>query len=156
MLACLFTAIACWLLMATAPRTSIGKAMRRALIDKPAARLARFTRGDAAVMVLLMLTAAMVTLVGEGDGIRLLTLAAPDVAIWITTFEVSAYVDILMALAAAASSLRVRGFMTRWLGVFTCRPGAKAHKRAVRSRKTRSTNADNDDDRHWRQTALAA
>ncbi|MDD1451254.1 hypothetical protein NHF48_010140 [Sphingomonas sp. H160509] len=126
------------------------------LIDKPAARLARFTRGDAAVMVLLMLTAAMVTLVGEGDGIRLLTLTAPDVAIWITTFEVSAYVDILMALAAAASSLCVRTFMTRWLGDFTRRPAAKAHKRAIRSRKKRSTNADNDDDRHWRQTALAA
>ena len=156
MLACLFTAITCWLVMATAPQTPIGKALRRVLIDKPAARLARFTRGDAAVMVLLMLTAAMVTLVGEGDGIRLLTLTAPDVAIWITTFELSAYVDILMALAAAASSLRVRTFMTRWISVFTRRPTAKAHKRAIRSRKTRSTNADNDDDRHWRQTALAA
>ncbi len=156
MLACLFTAVACWLVMATAPQTPIGRDMRLVLIDKPAVRLLRFTRGDAAVMVLLMLTAAMVTLVGEGDGIRLLTLAAPDVAIWITTFEISAYVDILMALAAAASSLRVRGFMTRWLGVFTCRPGAKAHQRAIRSRKKRSTVADNDDDRHWRQTALAA
>ncbi|RMB34238.1 hypothetical protein C8J47_1959 [Sphingomonas sp. PP-F2F-G114-C0414] len=156
MLACLFTAVACWLAMATAPQTPIGNAMRRVLIDKPAARLARFTRGDAAVMVLLMLTAAMVTLVGEGDGIRLLTLAAPDVAIWITTFEISAYVDILMALAAAASSLRVRSLMTRWLSVFTRRPGAKAHKRAIRSRKMQSTDADNDDDRHWRQTPLAA
>ena len=156
MLACLFTAITCWLVMATAPQTPIGKALRQALIDRPAARLARCTRGDAAVMFLLMLTAAMVTLVGEGDGIRLLTLAAPDVAIWITTFEVSAYVDILMALAAAASSLRVRTFMTGWISVFTRRPAAKAHKRAIRSRKTRSTNADNDDDRHWRQTALAA
>ncbi len=156
MLACLFTAITCWLVMATVPQTPIGKALRRVLIDKPAARLARFTRGDAAVMVLLMLTAAMVTLVGEGDGIRLLTLAAPDVAIWITTFEVSAYVDILMALAAAASSLRVRTFMTGWISVFTRRSTAKTHKRAIRSRKKRSTVADNDDDRHWCQTALAA
>ena len=156
MLACLFTAVACWLVMATAPQTPIGRAMRHVLIDKPAARLLRFTRGDAAVMFLLMIAAAMVTLVGEGDGIRLLTLAAPDVAIWITTFEISAYVDILMALAAAASSLRVRGFMTRWLSIFTRRPAAKAHKRAIRSRKTRSTNADNDDDRHWRQIAVAA
>ncbi len=156
MLACLFTAIACWLVMATAPRTPIGKALRRVLIDNPAARLARFTKGDAAVMVLLMLTAAMVTLVGEGDGIRLLTLAAPDVAIWITTFEVSAYVDILMAVAAAASSLRVRSFMTRRLSVFTRRPVAQKHKRAIRSRKKRLTNADNDVDRHWYDAAVAA
>ena len=156
MLACLFTAIACWLVMATASQTPIGKALRRVLINKPAARLARFTRGDAAVVVLLMIAAAMVTLVGEGDGIRLLTLAAPDVAVWITTFEVSAYLDVVMALAAAASSLRVRGAMARYLSIFARRPAAKAHRRANRSRKTRPTIADNDDDRHWHGIAFAA
>lgn len=130
--------------------------MHRILVDKPATRLARFTRGDAAVMVLLMIAAAMVTLVGEGDGIRLLTLAAPDVAVWITTFEISAYLDIVMALAAAASSLRVRDAMAGYLGIFARRPAAKAHKRANRSRKTRTTVADNDDDRHWRGVAVAA
>lgn len=148
MLACCFTMIACWLVMVAAPETAIGKAMRRILIDRPAARLTRFSRGDAAVMFLLMMAAAMVTLVGEGDGIRLLTLAAPDVAIWITTFEVSAYLDIVMALAATVSSLRVRGVLARYLGVFGRRPVAKAHKRAIRSRKARPAAADNDDDRH--------
>lgn len=154
MLACIFTAIVYWLVMATAPQTSIGKALRRMLIDRPAERLLRFSRGDAAVMFLLMIAAAMVTLVGEGDGIRLLTLAAPDVAIWITTFEVSAYLDIVMALAATVSSLRVRGVLARYMGVFGRRPAAKAHKRAIRSRKARPTIADNDDDRHW--SAVAA
>lgn len=146
--ACLLTAIACWLVMATAPQTPIGRAMLRILVDKPATRLARLTRGDAAVMVLLMMAAMMVTLVGEGDGIRLLTLAAPDVAIWITTFEVSAYLDIVVALAAAASSLRARGAMARYLSVLTKRPAAKAKKRAIRSRKAQPTGADNDDDRY--------
>jgi hypothetical protein len=145
MLACLFTTIACWLVMIAAPETAIGKAMRRMLIDRPAARLTRFSRGDAAVMV---------TLVGEGDGVRLLTLAAPDVAIWITTFEVSAYLDIVMALAATVSSLRVRGVLARYLGVLGRRPAAKARKRATRSRKARPAAADNDDDRH--QPAIAA
>lgn len=156
MLACLFTAIACWLVMATAPQTPIGKAMGHILVEKPAARLLRFTRGDAAVMVLLMMAVMMVTLVGEGDGIRLLTLAAPDVAIWITTFEISAYLDIVIALAAAVSGHRVRGAMARYLGVFARRPAAGARKRAIRFHKTRSTVADNDDDGHWHAAALAA
>jgi len=154
MLACLFTTIACWLVMIAAPETAIGKAMRRMLIDRPAARLTRFSRGDAAVMFLLLMAAAMVTLVGEGDGVRLLTLAAPDVAIWITTFEVSAYLDIVMALAATVSSLRVRGVLARYLGVLGRRPAAKARKRATRSRKARPAAADNDDDRH--RPAIAA
>lgn len=154
MLACLFTAMACWLVMVAAPQTPIGKAMRRIAIERPAARLSRFTRGDAAVMFLLMMAAGMVTLVGEGDGIRLLTLAAPDVAIWITTFEVSAYLDIVMALAATVSSLRIRGVMGRYLGVFGRHPAAKARQRAIRSRRVRPTAADNDDDRHW--LAIAA
>ncbi|BCA62434.1 hypothetical protein HMP09_1668 [Sphingomonas sp. HMP9] len=156
MLACLFTAIACWLIMLAAPQTPIGRAMRYMLVAEPATRLSRFTRGDAAVIVLLMIAAAMVTLVGEGDGIRVLTLAAPDIAVWITTFEVSAYLDIVLALAAAASSLRVRGAVARYLGVFARRPAAKGHPRATRSRKTRSMVADNDDDRHWRGIASAA
>ena len=154
MLAFLFTALACWLFMATAPQTPVGNAMRRMLIEKPAARLLRLTRADAAVMVLLMIAAMMVTLVGEGDGIRLLTLAAPDVAIWITTFEVSAYLDIMVALVAASTSLRVRGVLARYLGIFARRPAAKSHTRAIRSRKARPTAADNDDDTH--RPAIAA
>ena len=156
MLACLFTAIACWLIMVAAPQTPIGKAMHHMLVAEPAARLSRFTRGDAAVIVLLMIAAAMVTLVGEGDGIRVLTLATPDIAIWITTFEVSAYLDIVMALAAAASGVLVRSAVARYLGVFARRPAAKGHARATRSRKTRPTVADNDDDRHWRGIAIVA
>jgi hypothetical protein len=154
MLVCLFTAIACWLIMIAAPETAIGMAMRRMLIDRLAARLTRFSRGDAAVMFLLMMAAAMVTLAGEGDGIRLLTLAAPDVAIWITTFEVSAYLDVVMTLAATVSSLRVRGVLARYLGVLGRRPAAKARKRATSLRKARPAAADNDDDRH--RPAIAA
>ncbi|MEG3083051.1 hypothetical protein U1707_05315 [Sphingomonas sp. PB2P12] len=156
MLACFSTAIACWLVLVAAPETAIGKTIRRVLIDRPAARLARFSRGDAAVMFLLMMAAAMVTLVGEGDGIRLVALAAPDVAIWIATLEVSAYLDVLVTLAAAVSGLRIRSVMARCLGIFAGSSVAKARQRGVRSRKTRPMVADNDDDRHWRETALAA
>ena len=156
MLACLFTMIACWAVIAAFPETPVGAAIRRALVDRPAARLLRFTRGDAAVLFLMMLTAAMVTLVGEGDGIRLLTLAAPDVAIWITTFEVSAYVDILVALGAAGSGLRVRGAVARFASALTRRGTARVRARATRSRRVRSSAAANDDDRHGPAIALAA
>lgn len=143
MLACLFTMIACWVVIAAAPDTAIGSALRHALVKWPAARLLRLTRGDAAVMLLLMLTAAMVTLVGEGDGIRLLMLSAPDVAIWITTVEVSAYVDILIALGAAASSLRLRDAAARYADMFT-RQGRT--RMTNRGRRTRPRAADNDDE----------
>ncbi len=156
MLACLFTMIACWVVIAAVPETGVGRAIRHALVDWPAQRLLRFTRGDAAVLFLLMLTAAMVTLVGEGDGIRLLTLAAPDVAIWITTFEVSAYVDILIGLGVAASGLRVRGGIAAFARVLTGRGTARASRRAARLRGVRPAKADNDDDRHWPAIALAA
>lgn len=63
----------------------------------------RLSRGDVEVVIVLPIPAGMVTLVGGGDGIRILTLAAPDVAIWITTLEVSLYGDIALALAAAAN-----------------------------------------------------
>ncbi len=146
MLACLFTMIACWVVIAAAPDTAVGIALRHALIDRPAARLLRVTRGNAAVMFLLMLTAGLVTLLGEGDGIGMLAMGAPDVAVWITTFEVSAYVDILIALGAAASSLRLRGAVARYAGVFARGGRLRATGRARRSRRMRSSIADNDDE----------
>jgi hypothetical protein len=133
-------------IIAAFPDTPIGIALRHALIDRPAARLMRATRGDAAVMVLLMMTAAMVTLVGEGDGIGMLAMGAPDVAVWITTFEVSAYVDILIALGAAASGLRLRGAVARYAGIFARGGRARTTDRARRSRKMRPSEADNDDE----------
>jgi len=146
MLACLFTMIACWVAIAAFPKTPIGIALRHVLIDRPAARLLRVTRGDAAVMVLLMLTAAIVTLVGEGDGIGMLAMGAPDVAVWITTFEVSAYVDVIIALGAAASGLHLRGAIARYAGTFARGGRARATDRARRSRKMRPSEADNDDE----------
>ncbi len=146
MLACLFTIIACWVVVVAFPKTPIGIAFRYALIDRPAARLMRVTRGDAAVMVLLMLTAAMVTLVGEGDGIGMLAMGAPDIAVWITTFEVSAYVDVIIALGAAASGLHLRGAIARYAGIFARGSRARATDRARRSRKMRPSEADNDDE----------
>lgn len=146
MLACLFTMIASWVVVVAFPKTPVGIALRHALIENPAARLLRVTRGDAAVMFMLMLTAAMVTLVGEGDGIGMLAMGAPDVAVWITTFEVSAYVDILIALGAAASGLRLRGAVARYAGIFARGGRARATDRARRSRKMRPSEADNDDE----------
>ena len=157
MLACLFTMAACWAVIAAFPETVIGKGIRHALVERPAARLSRFTRGDAAVIFLLMLATAMVTLIGEGDGIRLLTLAAPDVAIWITTFEVSAYVDILVTLGAAASGLRLREVAARYrAGVVARRGAARACRRATRVRRVRPAKADNDSDGHLSAIARAA
>ncbi|MEG8025597.1 hypothetical protein QP162_16600 [Sphingomonas aurantiaca] len=134
------------MVIAAFPKTPIGIALRHALIDRPVARLMRVTRGDAAVMVLLMLTAAMVTLVGEGDGIGMLAMGAPDIAVWITTFEVSAYVDVIIALGAAASGLRLRGAIARYAGIFARSGRARATDRARRSRKMRPSEADNDDE----------
>ncbi|MEG8033335.1 hypothetical protein QP179_18060 [Sphingomonas aurantiaca] len=134
------------MVIAAFPDTPIGIALRHALIDRPAARLMRVTRGDAAVMVLLMMTAAMVTLVGEGDGIGMLAMGAPDIAVWITTFEVSAYVDVIIALGAAASGLHLRGAIARYAGIFARGGRARATDRARRSRKMRPSAADNDDE----------
>ncbi|MEG8048559.1 hypothetical protein QP178_01080 [Sphingomonas aurantiaca] len=134
------------MVIAAFPDTPIGIALRHALIDRPAARLMRVTRGDAAVMVLLMMTAAMVTLVGEGDGIGMLAMGAPDIAVWITTFEVSAYVDVIIALGAAASGLHLRGAIAGYAGIFARGGRARATDRARRSRKMRPSAADNDDE----------
>lgn len=139
--------VACWLTLGFAPDIPIARALRRALVEMPAARLSRITRGDVAVAIVLAIAAGMIAFVGEGDGIRLLTMAAPDMALWITSFEISTVVDIVVAIALAASHMRVGTIIDR----IRRRPRHRA--RRASGRLPRPASNDDEDDRVWRRAA---
>lgn len=136
--------VACWLTLRLAPETQTARGLRRLLVETPAAHLSRVTRGDVAVAIMLAIAAGMIAFVGEGDGIRVLTMATPDVALWITRFEILTVVDIVVATALAMSRLRVRRMTSH-----ICR------RRAGRARGRVRQRASNDDegDGVWRRAA---
>jgi hypothetical protein len=133
------TMLAMWLAMLAAPATPIGRLFRSLLVDRPAARLNRLTAGHVALVLLGALAVAVIAWVGEGDGLRVLAMAAPEATAWLTTFEVATYLDVAVTALTAWSAARLR------LPLLAFRPrGARSRYR--RAGAKRSMPAANDDE----------
>ncbi|TPG43548.1 hypothetical protein EAH79_07315 [Sphingomonas koreensis] len=141
------TMIALWLTLLAAPETPIAKALRRALIDYPAARItATHVRAAIALTVALLLGLGLDWLIG-GDFGRVIAFASPDALAWLASFEVSAYLDIAAAAVVAASTVRLRSVAGAVVALRRRLPRG-ARRRAPRTRADRpAARNDNDADR---------
>lgn len=128
-----FTALALWLILVIAPDTAIGRTLQRWLVAAPARRLSRVGRGHVVLAVLLVAAVGAVIWIMEQDGILLMSMAAPEVAAFLTTFEISAYLDVIAALAMAASAMRLRAVGLRLRHIVTRQ--ARMAPRSARARK---------------------
>ncbi|MES2338826.1 MAG: hypothetical protein V4537_12090 [Pseudomonadota bacterium] len=145
-------ALLLWLTLLVAPETPIGGAIHRWTVAKPAARLNRITRGQVLFVLLLVTGASLVGwLIGHEAG-RLMAMGLPELAIWATMFEVTAYLDTIAAIVTAASAMRFAGIKARVRAVFTPR---RPMARAPRARPRRVEPA-NDDEDSWAGRAMAS
>jgi hypothetical protein len=145
------TLLGLWLTLLLACDTPVGRWMQRVLVEWPAVRLARLRRGAVITWALLGAIGLLAFWFLEEDGLRLFTMALPEIAGWISMFEISAVVDGLVVAVAALSSLRV-GAVRHWLAA-----RLPMGRRATRARRARSVarKASNDDE-DSRAFALAA
>lgn len=141
MAAIVATWLACWLVMALAPRTPCGRWVCRLLVEAPAARLLAITRGDIAIALIVVFAVVIGTTVGETDAFRLLIFAAPDVALWITSLGLSALIEVAVAVAVAVSHVRVRGIASGTRAKLSLRL-----RRSARARRPGQINVSNDDE----------
>ena len=132
-----------WLALVAAGNTSIGRGMRRWLVDKPAAALARVERGAVITWLILGTIGVACFVVLEEEGLRLFAMALPELAGWAVAFEVSAVVDAIAMTLIVASAVRF-GAVKAWLAA---RLPVRRAKRARRSRiARREMPASNDDE----------
>jgi len=132
-----------WCMLVLAKGTPVGRLMQRVLVEWPAAQLARIRRGAVISWALLGTIGLLCFWFLEDDGLRLFTMAMPEIAGWISMFEISALVDALVVTAAAASSLRL-GAVRRWLA--TRLPFGRRAMRARRVRPVERSAANDDED----------
>lgn len=146
--------LACWLAMILAPATPVGRMLHQVLVVAPATWLSRITRGQVVLGVGFILGVAMLAWLGGADGLRIAGMAAPELTMAITSFEISTYVDMLAMAAVLTSTARLRGAVgmarATSLGRLLRRP--RGAKRARRTRKPTSQPA-NDDDRRLQAAA---
>ena len=87
---------------------------------------------------MLLLFAAFWAL--QGDAPMFVTMALPELAAWVSTFEIATLVEVIVGLGWAALALRAMGWVTLWRGT------TRAHRRRQRKIAKKPSSA-NDDDR---------
>lgn len=129
-----------------APDSLFGRALRRPLVEWPAQRLSRLTRGQiVCLFALTLLLWAAIALLGR-EIVQILSMAMPDTLAWFAAFDFSVVADALVAAVLLATQLRLRRTLTG-LRALLSRPrrdGRAARPRA--RRRPRPSRADNDDD----------
>lgn len=129
--------LALWATLAIARETPIGWFLHRAMVELPAAALNRVTRGQIILTVAVIGLACLHVYYEQADGVRLLSMAVPDIAAWLVTFEISAYLEVVAALVASMAmrlqSLRAHvmailaPITRRWIGG-DARPRCSRHR----------------------------
>src|SRR5690242_10992383 len=96
------------LVIRTAPDSALGRALRRPLVDWPAEKLSRLTRGQVVFWLGfgLLLWAAF-ALLGH-ETMQVLSMAMPDTVALLATFDLSVVADALVAATLVAAQLGLK------------------------------------------------
>ena len=127
-----------WAAMVAAGDTPIGRLLHAAFVERPASWCARVRRGHVALAVLLVTIAAAAMWAGGTDAISVLGMATPDLAIWLTSFEIATYLDMAVTVVLVASTLRGRIVAARLGTAVAHFTRSAGRRRRVRSQARRS------------------
>jgi hypothetical protein len=132
------------LVIRTGPESLLGRALRRPLVDWPATRLARLTRGQIICLAgVALLIWVGVALLGR-ESMQIMSMAMPDTLAFFATFDLSILVDALVAAALLSAQLRLRGVAADLRNRLRRSGGQRRAARA--RRRARPARADNDED----------
>ena len=122
------------------PDTLVGRGLKRLLIELPARALSRLTPGRIAIGLTVTGVAALVAVLFETEGLRLLGMAVPEGLVWVAAFDVATVLDLFAAVAMVAAAARLRGLRdsARSIVAWTrSRVSRLAARRTGRSRQRR-------------------
>ena len=137
-----------WLVLWRAPDTSLGRLLRRWMLDRPLAAVARITRGHVLLCLLLIAFVGGAVWLFRAEAGPLLGLATPDIGVLIASFEVTTWLDVVAGAALLATSVRWRSLTLGQLGGNRPRPRCPR-----RSRRPTPARANDDEPRPWRVAA---
>jgi len=136
-----------WITMAAARNTSIGRILHRAMVEMPAATANHLTRGNVAIAIVLLVLAILHLSAGDADPVRMVGLFAPELAIWLTSLEISAIIEAVVGVAAVWTALRQNTgqySLTSYIARFAKRPEGRAGRARRRQRDSGASPANDD------------
>ena len=130
-----------WMAMIVARGTPAGDTLHRMLVEAPARRLSRISRGHLLFMLLTLSIIVSLVWLLENDGRMLVTMGMPEFLGFATAIDLSALLDLAAVAVIAAATIRVRTIAT-WLK----HKVAPRRPRARRARVQRLRPPANDDE----------
>jgi hypothetical protein len=135
------------------PRTPIGESLRQLLIELPVQALSRLTPGRIILALILVAAGALVAVLFEAEGLRMLGMAVPEGLAWVVAFDVATVLDLFTAVAMVAAAARLRSLrdsarsVAAWTRSRISRVAARrtGWSRRRRARRPASRPAKNDD-----------
>ncbi len=135
-----------WLTLRLARGTPIGRLLSRIMVDLPAAALDRITRTQAFWLVAIALLTIVAVCFQEADTLRLVGLAIPDAAAWLTTLEIGTSVEMLAVVVAAWTTMRPKNRRIGATAAWLTRRRQRGTARSPRIRGRGRSAAANDDE----------
>ncbi len=133
------TLLGLWALLIAGRGTPIGRMLERGLVETPARQIGRISRGHVLLALALAGTIGLVFLILDYEGIRLMSMAAPEIASFLTAFEISTWLDAAATAIVAASALRWRICVNGSAEAVRARPARAAATARARLRRLRTT-----------------
>lgn len=132
--------IGTWAMLLAARGTPIGAAMRRWLVEKPAARLSRIHRRAVLTMLALVLAGLAAWWVIGHEGILIYGMALPELTAALAMIDLGVMVDVAVMLAVTTASGSWRALRS----LLAARLGRARTPRARRTRRPQRPAANDD------------
>lgn len=91
----------------------VGTALRRWLVETPARFLAGLSRGRTLGLGLVAFVGVAVVMLFETEGVRLFSMAAPDMVAWVLMFDVTVIFDLVVLAVGLRAVAGWRGLIRR-------------------------------------------
>jgi hypothetical protein len=117
----------------------VGIVLRRWLVEAPARSLARLSHGRVLGLGLVVLLGFAAILLFDAEGVRLFSMAAPDMIAWVLMFDVTAVFDLVVLAISLSAGAGWRGLVRgRDMALGLVRTLTRRIRRSARSRRGRS------------------
>ncbi len=140
----------CWMILLAAGTTPIGRFLSWVMVIVPARAVKNLEPGHVTLAIVVTMLIVLHLAAEDGDPIRMMGLLAPDVAIWLTSFEIGALVDASFVAVATLATLRRTGIGTVLRAVskrLPSHPKNNVNRARTGPRSARRLPANDDDDR---------
>lgn len=127
----------------------VGRFLRRRLVETPARLLSNLSRGQLLGLTLVLLLGGAAAFLFEAEGLRLFSMAAPELTTWVMVFDVTVVFDmavLTLTLQAVARGRDLNRILRRVFQTVAARTSAVGRRRRTRRRrKPRAPRPDADD-----------